>query len=163
MRIGLGFDIHRLVSGRPMMIGGIEVPYETGPLGHSDGDALLHALCDALLGGAGLGDIGEHFPDTDPRCKDAASSRFVTEVLALVTEKGYRIGNVDTDVFLERPKLGDYKKKIRRNIAQLLNVPEDRVSVKARTMEGLGAIGEERAYAANVGVTLLEAQDPPTD
>ena len=159
MRIGLGYDIHRLVPGRRMMIGGVEIPYETGPLGHSDGDALLHALCDALLGGAGLGDIGEHFPDTDAKYKDAASERFVTEAVELVTKKGYAIGNVDADVFLEKPKLGEWKKKIRGNIARMLGVATDRVSVKAKTMEGLGEIGQEKAYAANVGVVLLEEQD----
>ena len=161
MRIGLGYDIHRLEVGRPMMIGGIQIPYESGPMGHSDGDALLHALCDAMLGAAGLGDIGEHFPDTDERNKGAASSRFVVAVVKMVTEKGLRIGNVDADVYLEKPKLGLTKKEIRRNIAGLLGIAVDRVSVKAQTMEGLGPIGESRAYAAQVGLTLLEAQDPP--
>ncbi len=159
MRIGLGFDIHRLEAGRTMVIGGVAIPYEAGPLGHSDGDALLHALCDAMLGAAGLGDIGEHFPDTDPQYKGAASSRFVEAVLKMVTAKGYRIGNVDADVYLEKPKLGAMKKEIRRKVAGLLGVTEDRVSVMARTMEGLGRIGESRAYAAQVGITLLEAHD----
>ena len=143
-----------------MMIGGIRVPYEAGPVGHSDGDALLHALCDAMLGAAGLGDIGEHFPDTDERFKGASSARFVEAVLKMVTEKGLRVGNVDADVYLEKPKLGTMKKEIRKNIARLLGVAVDRVSVKARTMEGLGPIGEGKAYAAQVGVTLLEAHDP---
>ncbi len=160
MRIGLGFDIHKLQLGRAMMIGGVEVPCELGPVGHSDGDALLHALCDAILGAAGLGDIGEHFPDTDDQYKDASSDRFVEVVLTMVTERGFRIGNVDADVYLENPKLGPTKKEIRQHIAQLLSVPFDRVSVKARTMEGLGSIGESRAYAAQVGVTLLEEHDP---
>ena len=160
MRIGLGYDIHRLEAGRPMMIGGIEVPYESGPVAHSDGDALLHALCDAMLGAASLGDIGEHFPDTDDRHKGAASAKFVEAVLKMITEKGLRIGNVDTDVYLEKPKLGAMKKEIRKNIARLLGVAVDRVSVKARTMEGLGPIGESKAYAAQVGITLLEAHDP---
>jgi 2-C-methyl-D-erythritol 2,4-cyclodiphosphate synthase len=162
MRIGLGYDIHRLEPGRAMMIGGVKLPYESGPMGHSDGDALLHALCDAMLGAAGLGDIGEHFPDTDPRHKDAASSKFVQAVLKMVTEKGFRIGNVDADVYLEKPKLGPKKMDIRRNIAELLGVPVERVSVKARTMEGLGPIGESRAYAAQVGLILLEAHDHPS-
>ena len=160
MRIGLGYDIHRLETGRPMMIGGIEVPYESGPVAHSDGDALLHALCDAMLGAASLGDIGEHFPDTDERHKGRASAEFVEAVLKMITEKGLRIGNVDADVYLEKPKLGAMKKEIRKNIARLLGVAVDRVSVKARTMEGLGPIGEGKAYAAQVGITLLEAHDP---
>ena len=160
MRIGLGYDIHRLEPGRTMVIGGVDVPYEVGPVGHSDGDALLHALCDALLGAAGLGDIGEHFPDTDEANKDVASSYFVGEVLRMVTARGFRIGNVDADVYLEKPKLGPTKMAIRQNIAGLLDLPTDRVSVKARTNEGLGPIGESRAYAAQVGVTLLEAHDP---
>ena len=142
-----------------MMIGGIRVPYEAGPVGHSDGDALLHALCDAMLGAAGLGDIGEHFPDTDERFKGASSARFVEAVLKMVTEKGLRVGNVDADVYLEKPKLGTMKKEIRQKVAGLLGVEVDRVSVKARTMEGLGPIGEGRAYAAQVGITLLEAHD----
>ena len=159
MRIGLGYDIHRLEPGRTMVIGGVEVPCEVGPVGHSDGDALLHALCDALLGAAGLGDIGEHFPDTDEATKDRASSHFVREVVKSVTEKGFRIGNVDADVYLEKPKLGSTKMGIRQNIAELIGLPVDRVSVKARTHEGLGPIGEGRAYAAQVGVALLEAHD----
>jgi len=160
MRIGLGFDIHKLQPGRTMMIGGVEVPFELGPVGHSDGDALLHALCDAILGAAGLGDIGEHFSDTDDQYKDAPSCRFGEPVLTRVTERGFRIGNIDADVYLEKPKLGPTKREIRQHIAQLLSVPFDRVSVKARTMEGLGPIGESRAYAAQVGVTLLEEHDP---
>jgi len=142
-----------------MMIGGVEVPYEAGPVGHSDGDALLHAVCDAMLGGAGLGDIGEHFPDTDAKYKDYRSAKFVEAVLKMVTEKGLRISNVDADVYLEKPKLGALKKEIRRNLAGLLGLPVDRISVKARTMEGLGPIGESRAYAAQVGMILLEASD----
>ena len=159
MRIGLGYDIHRLEAGRPMMIGGVRVPYEMGPVGHSDGDALLHAVCDAMLGGAGLGDIGEHFPDTEAQYKGANSAKFVEAVLKMVTEKGLRIGNVDANVFLEKPKLGAMKKEIQQNIAGLLGVGMDRVSVKARTMEGLGEIGENKAYAAQVGMLLLEEKD----
>ena len=159
MRIGLGFDIHRLEAGRKLIIGGVIVPYDKGPLGHSDGDALLHAICDAMIGAAGLGDIGEHFPDTDPQYKDAASSRFVSATMKLITEKGFRVGNVDANVLLEQPKLRGLKKEIRDNVAQLLGVSADRVSVKARTMEGLGSIGESCAYAAQAAVTLLEPHD----
>jgi len=152
-RIGHGYDLHRLVPGRPLMLGGLHIPYEKGLLGHSDGDVVLHALVDAMLGAAGLGDIGELFPDTDASFAGAASEGFVLKALEELGDAGFLLLNVDITIHAERPKLGPWKTRIRRRIAELLGLPEDLVNVKATTREGLGDIGEGRAICATAVVS----------
>lgn len=154
-RIGLGYDLHRLEAGRPFVLGGVPLEHEAGPVGHSDGDVLLHALTDALLGAAGLGDIGDLFDDRDPAHAGRASHEFVTDVLGRLAAAGLRVAQVDAVVILERPRLGPIKATIRSRVAALLGLPEDRVGIKAKTNEGLDALGEGRAVAAQV-VALLE-------
>jgi 2-C-methyl-D-erythritol 2,4-cyclodiphosphate synthase len=148
-RIGIGYDIHRLVEGRPLILGGVEIPYEKGLLGHSDSDVLTHAICDALLGAAALGDIGTHFPDTDPRWAGASSLQFLEHVIGLLTEKGYAVGNVDATVNAERPKLRPHIQSIRERLAPVLRIDVDRVSIKAKTNEGLESVGRKEAIVAN--------------
>ena len=155
MRVGTGFDIHRLVEGRPLKLGGIEIAHPKGLLGHSDGDVLLHALADALLGAAALGDIGELFSDTDPTITGLDSKVIVIRVRDLLVERGWSIVNVDATVIAERPKLTDHKPAIRRCIAELLRIPIERVGPKAKTMEKLGPIGRGQAIAAQA-VALIE-------
>ena len=155
-RVGQGFDIHRLVAGRKLILGGVEVPHETGLSGHSDADVLLHALMDALLGAMGKGDIGTHFPDTDPRFKDVSSTSLLGDVLRLMREAGFGIVNADVTVIAQRPRLGPHFGAIRARLAELLEVPAETVNLKAGTMEGLGSIGEGKAMAA-MAVVLLEA------
>jgi 2-C-methyl-D-erythritol 2,4-cyclodiphosphate synthase len=156
-RIGIGYDIHRLVEGRKLVLGGVEIPFERGLLGHSDSDVLTHAICDALLGAAALGDIGTHFPDSDPRWKDASSLDFLGRVIELLVDQGYRIVNVDATVMVERPKLKPHIQAIRERLASLLQLEVDRVSVKAKTGEGLESVGRGEAIAAQA-VALLTAQ-----
>jgi len=158
MRIGLGFDIHKLEKGRPFFLGGVEIPSDVGPLGHSDGDPLLHAITDALLGAAGLGDIGEHYPDDAASTKDIPSTQILQEVTQKVREKGWQTANVDANVILQRPKLAPWKRKLEANIAQILGIASDCVNVKAKTAEGLGAIGRGEAVEAQA-VVLLEKTD----
>lgn len=153
-RIGLGHDTHRLGSEQPLVIGGLTIPHTTGPIAHSDGDVLLHALIDALLGAAGLGDIGEWFPDTDPAYKGAASAPLLNKVLAAITDRGYRIVNVDAIVFAQRPKLSPRKTAIRDHVAGLLGVSPEQVNIKAKTGEHVGPIGREEAIAAEVAVLI---------
>jgi 2-C-methyl-D-erythritol 2,4-cyclodiphosphate synthase len=153
-RVGFGYDIHLLVEGRPLFLGGIEIPYVKGLLGHSDADALLHAICDALLGAAGLGDIGEHFPDTDPQYEGIESSRLLESVAGLIKARGFSIGNIDSVVIAQQPKLIPFKKQMRDKIAATLQIKEDAVSVKAKTNEGLDALGREEAIAAYAVVTV---------
>jgi len=157
MRMGLGFDIHRLVEGRPLILGGVPLDWPRGLVGHSDGDCLLHALVDALLGAAALGDIGEHFPDSDPRWKDAPSGLFVEKALALLRERGFSPRQVDATVLAEEPKLGPRKREIASHIAHLLGLTTSVVAVKAKTLEGLGPLGAGEAIAAYVLVVLDEA------
>lgn len=154
MRHGLGFDIHRLVPGRPFILGGLTFEHPRGPSGHSDGDVLLHALVDAMLGAAALGDIGDHFSDKDPQWKGTAGKIFVERTLALIGAKGFEPSQVDATVFLEVPKLGPQKAKLADALAALCGIRRDRTSVKAKTMEGLGAIGAGEAIAAQVLVVL---------
>lgn len=156
MRIGQGFDLHRLESGRPFRLGGILLDWPKGPVGHSDGDVLLHAVIDALLGAMGLGDIGDWFPPTDSALKGADSAKLLEKVLARMDEEGWQIVNLDTTVLLEAPKLKDAKPKIREHLAALLGVESDQVSIKAKTMEGLGPIGQEEAVAAFATLLLEE-------
>lgn len=147
-RFGMGYDVHRLVAGRKLILGGVEVPFEKGLLGHSDADVLLHAVADALLGAAALGDIGRHFPDTDPRYEGADSGKLLAHVRELLEEKGYRVGNVDATVVAQRPKLMAFIPRMTANIAQILRVPEDAVNVKATTEERLGFTGSGEGISA---------------
>jgi len=153
-RIGNGYDIHRLTTGRKLLLGGVEIPFEKGLLGHSDADALLHALCDALLGACGLGDIGMHFPDNDPAYKNISSSELLDQVWRKVGQTGYEIVNIDTIIFAERPKLGPYRRAIGEKIAEILSVSPERVNIKAKTMEGLGEIGKGEGIGAACVVLL---------
>jgi 2-C-methyl-D-erythritol 2,4-cyclodiphosphate synthase len=153
-RIGIGYDIHRLEAGRKLFLGGVEIPYVKGLLGHSDGDALLHAVCDALLGAAALGDIGEHFPDTDPAFDGISSAELLACVLRMVRQEGFTVGNVDTIVIAEEPKLGPFKKQIRQRIAGILGIDERQVAVKAKTNEKLGELGATEAIACHAAALL---------
>lgn len=155
IRIGLGWDNHRLAEGRALILGGVRVPCEFGFEAHSDGDILLHAVTDALLGALALGDIGMHFPDTDPRWKDRESAVFLRHAASLVRERGYRIGNVDATVILERPRLGPLRQAIRSNLAALLEMDAERVSVKFKTCEKVGPVGEGRSAEAQAAVLLV--------
>ena len=156
-RVGLGHDLHRLVAGRPLLLGNIEIPFERGLEGHSDADVLLHAVTDALLGACALGDIGEWFPDTDPRYKDANSIVFLQAALDEVFSRGWQIVNVDATIFAQRPKLSTYKPAIRGRLADLLGISVDDVNIKAKTGERVGPIGREEAIAADVVVLLRRA------
>ncbi len=155
MRIGEGWDIHALVEGRKLILGGMEIPYHKGLLGHSDADALLHAITDALLGAAALGDIGSHFPDTDARFKGADSGVLLAEAARRVRAKGYAIGNVDSTVIAQAPKLAPHIAGMRARIAQLLELDVDQVNVKAKTAEKMGPVGEGLAMEARAVVLLL--------
>jgi 2-C-methyl-D-erythritol 2,4-cyclodiphosphate synthase len=153
-RCGIGYDLHRLAEGRKLIVGGIELPFDKGPVGHSDGDVLAHALCDALLGAAGLGDIGTHFPDTDPRWKGANSLLFLEHAKKLLDENGFRIEHVDAVVVTEKPKLGPHFPKMREALARALGITPDRIHLKAKTNEGVDAIGRGEAIASHVVATL---------
>lgn len=154
MRIGQGFDIHRLERGRPFLLGGVQIPSEKGPVGHSDGDALLHAITDALLGAVSAGDIGQLFPDTDPNHKDKESWLFLEEALRLVQTKGFQINNVDATIILQAPKLAEFIPSIRRQVAKILKVELDQVSVKAKTHEKLDSLGKGEGVAVHAVVLL---------
>lgn len=156
MRIGHGYDVHRLVPDRKLILGGVEVPFELGLLGHSDADVLTHAVMDALLGAAGLGDIGKHFPDTDPAYAGADSLKLLDHVAALLKERGWQVENVDATILAQRPKLAPHIPEMRRNLAQRLGVQEDQVNVKATTEEKLGFTGAGQGMAAHA-VCLLTA------
>ena len=155
MRIGHGYDVHRLVEGRDLILGGVKIEFELGLLGHSDADVLLHAVSDALLGAAGLGDIGRHFPDTDPQYKGADSRVLLRHVVKLVKEQGYRISNVDVTMIAQKPKLKDHIPQMVKNIAEDLQIPENRVNVKATTEEKLGFTGTMEGLRCHA-VCLLE-------
>lgn len=155
VRIGHGYDVHRLIPGRPLILGGVDIPYEKGLLGHSDADVLTHAVMDALLGAAALGDIGGHFPDTDPAYNGADSLRLLERVAALIREKDYVIGNIDATILAQAPKLKPYIGDMRQRIAAACSVELDQISVKATTEEGLGFTGAGEGIAAHA-VCLLE-------
>ena len=155
MRIGHGYDVHRLVEGRDLILGGVKIDYEKGLLGHSDADVLLHAVSDALLGAAGLGDIGRHFPDNDPKYKGADSLELLREVYRKISEKGFRVGNIDVTMIAQKPKLKDFIPQMRENIAAAVSVTPDRVNVKATTEEKLGFTGSGEGMACHA-VCLLE-------
>ena len=154
LRVGQGWDVHRIAPGRPLILGGVQIPSEFGLDGHSDADVLSHAVTDALLGAAALGDIGMHFPDSDPRWKNADSLQFLQHARDLALAQGYEIVNVDSTVILERPKLKDYRDAIREKLAQALNLQMDQVSVKFETAEKVGPVGEGRSAEAQALVTL---------
>lgn len=153
-RTGLGFDVHAFAEGRKLIIGGVEIPNEKGLLGHSDADVLLHAISDALLGALALGDIGQHFPDTDPEYKNSDSRILLAKVYELIKGKGYRIGNVDAVVAMQKPKLAPYILRMRKIIAELLNTEVENISIKATTTEKLGFVGREEGVSAFATVLL---------
>jgi 2-C-methyl-D-erythritol 2,4-cyclodiphosphate synthase len=154
-RCGIGYDLHRLEVGRPLIVGGIELPFDKGPVGHSDGDVLAHALCDALLGAAGLGDIGRHFPDNDPKWKGANSMVFLKHAKKLLDEKKFAIEHVDAVVILEKPKLGPHFPKMQEKLAKALSVDAEKIHLKAKTNEGVDAVGRGEAITAHVVATLV--------
>ncbi len=159
MRIGQGYDVHRLVEGRKLILGGVEIPYEKGLLGHSDADVLLHAVMDALLGAAALGDIGQHFPDSDERYKGISSVELLKEVGKILQENGYLIENIDSTVIAQRPKLLPYRPQMAENIADALGIEPDQVSVKATTEEGLGFTGTGEGISAQAIALLSSVAD----
>jgi 2-C-methyl-D-erythritol 2,4-cyclodiphosphate synthase len=153
-RVGIGYDLHRLAEGRKLILGGVELQFHKGPVGHSDGDALAHALCDALLGAAGLGDIGTHFPDTDPKWKDVSSLRFLERIRELLAEHRFRIVHIDAIVIAEKPKLGPHFPAMREALAKSLGVAPSMINLKAKTNESVDAIGRGEAIAAHAVATL---------
>jgi 2-C-methyl-D-erythritol 2,4-cyclodiphosphate synthase len=155
MRVGIGFDYHRLTTGRKLKLGGVEIPFAKGLAGHSDGDVLTHAICDALLGAAGLGDLGQHFPDTDPQWKGANSLALLSRVVRLLGERGLHVAQVDSVVIAQEPKLAPYFARMQEALAQALGIEAANVNVKAKTTEGLEAIGRGEAMAAQA-VALVE-------
>jgi 2-C-methyl-D-erythritol 2,4-cyclodiphosphate synthase len=156
VRCGFGYDLHRLAEGRKLIVGGIELPSEKGPVGHSDGDVLAHAVCDALLGAAGLGDIGTHFPDTDPKWKGANSLLFLEHAKKLLDQKQLAIEHIDAVVIAEKPKLGPHFPKMREALGRALGVASEKIHLKAKTNEGVDAIGRGEAIAAHVVATLAQ-------
>ncbi|HRT70330.1 MAG TPA: 2-C-methyl-D-erythritol 2,4-cyclodiphosphate synthase [Syntrophales bacterium] len=156
MKVGFGYDSHRLVEGRKLILGGVEVPFEKGLLGHSDADALLHAVGEAILGAAGERDIGCHFPDSDPAFKDISSRVFLDRIFGLVRKNGFAVNNVDVTVVLEKPKLSPHIPDMRKTLESLLDLPADRVSIKARTNEGMGFVGRGEGVAVFAVVSLKE-------
>ncbi len=159
MRIGKGYDVHALVEGRPLILGGVNIPFENGLLGHSDADVLLHAIMDALLGAAAKGDIGLHFPDTDERFKGADSLKLLRETGEIINEEGFLIENIDATIIAERPKMRPHIDKMRENIAKTLDLDMDQVNVKATTEEGMGFTGEGKGIAAEAVCLLVRARE----
>jgi len=155
-RIGFGYDVHQFAEDRKLILGGIEIPFEKGLKGHSDADALLHSICDAMLGALALGDIGQHFPDTDPEYKGIDSQLLLTEVNNLIENEGYKIGNVDSTIVLQRPKLASFILDIRKNMASILYCDIEQVSVKATTSEWMGFVGEEKGVKVITTVMLIK-------
>ncbi len=158
MRIGHGYDVHRFTDGDSLILGGVKIPYHYAFLAHSDGDVLLHALCDALLGAAGMGDIGQHFPDTDAQFENINSRSLLSHVMKLLHESGFSVGNVDITIVAQAPKMAPHIPAMRNNIAHDLNVTEQRVNVKATTTEGLGFVGEKQGIAVHT-VALIQCLD----
>ena len=159
MRVGMGYDVHKLVEGRPLILGGVEIPHTLGLLGHSDADVLVHAIMDALLGAAALGDIGKHFPDTDPQYKGISSMKLLEHVRLLLEKNGYVVENIDATVIAQRPKLAPYIPEMKKNIARVLGIQEGQVNVKATTEEGLGFTGEGLGISASAVCLLSEIQN----
>lgn len=156
MRIGQGFDVHEFADNRPLIIGGIEIPYERGLIGHSDADVLLHTVTDAALGAIGEGDIGRHFPDTDPEFKDADSAKLLEHIWKLVDARGYKLGNIDCTIIAQKPKMAPYIETIRERVAELLQADVSQVNVKATTTEKLGFTGREEGIASMATILLLK-------
>ena len=156
MRIGIGYDVHRLIRGRKLVLGGVAIPFKKGLLGHSDADVLVHAVCDALLGAAGLGDIGLHFPDTDPEYKDVSSIKILAKTYKLVSGKKFKIMNLDSTIFAEAPKLSPYRAAMQKNIARTIEIEPECVNIKATTFEGLGMIGKGEGIGA-MCVVLIQS------
>ena len=155
MRAGIGYDIHRLVKGRPLILGSVSIAYERGLLGHSDADVLTHAICDALLGAAGLGDIGMHFPDSDPQYKDISSLELLSQTCRMLADKGFRIVNLDSVLFAEAPRLGLHRQAMQTALAKAMDIPGGKINIKATTTEGLGVIGKGKGIAA-MCIALIE-------
>lgn len=155
MRVGLGYDVHKLVEGRQLILGGVDIPFKKGLLGHSDADVLTHAVCDALLGAAQLGDIGLHFPDSAPEYKGISSIKLLHEVFRMLSEKGFTIVNIDTVIFAEAPKLSAFRQAMQTTLAKALNLTSDQLSIKATTTEGLGMIGQGEGIGA-MAVVLIQ-------
>jgi 2-C-methyl-D-erythritol 2,4-cyclodiphosphate synthase len=155
MRIGIGYDIHRLVEGRKLVLGGVTIPFEKGLIGHSDADVLIHAVCDALLGAAGMGDIGLHFPDTDSKLKDISSMIILSKTYNLLKDKGFSVINLDATIMAEAPKVTSFKLKMQKNIARTIEIEPECVNVKATTLETLGVIGRGEGIAA-LCIALIE-------
>lgn len=156
MRIGFGYDSHRLVEGRRLILGGVVIPYEKGLLGHSDADVLVHAICDAIIGAIGDGDIGRYFPDTDPAYEGISSLKLLHLVYVMAGEKGFLVNNIDSTIILEKPRLMDYMHNMELNISNTLNIPTERVNVKAKTNEGMGFLGRGEGIAAFAVATVIE-------
>jgi len=155
MRIGMGYDVHKLISGRKLVLGGVTIPFEKGLLGHSDADVLVHSICDALLGAAGLGDIGLHFPDTDPKFKDISSIKLLEKTYKMISEKEFILKNLDCTVFAQEPKISPFREKMQQNIARAMNVNPNCINIKATTTEGLGMFGRGEGIGA-MSVVLIE-------
>lgn len=155
----MGYDVHRLVTGRKLIVGGVDIPHEYGLLGHSDADVLLHAVEDALLGAAALGDLGRHFPDSDDRWKGVSSMKLLEHVAEMIRAKGYRVGNIDATIVAQRPKFAPYIEEMRRNIAEKLDLELDQVNVKATTEEKLGFTGEEKGISAYAVASLEQMEE----
>ncbi len=161
VRIGFGYDVHRLVEGRPLILGGVEIPYPYGLLGHSDADVMIHALCDAILGAAALGDIGRHFPDTDPSYAGISSIRLLREVIAKIASSGWRLGNADITLVAQAPKIGPFIDEMRKGISETCRVSSGKVNIKATTTEGLGFTGIGEAMASYAVVTIIDSSMAP--
>ena len=159
MRVGMGYDVHKLTEGRKLILGGVDIPWEKGLLGHSDADVLIHAVMDALLGAAALGDIGKHFPDTDPTYKGISSIKLLVHVAGLLREKGYEVGNIDATVIAQKPKMAPHIPQMRRNMAEALGISESKLNIKATTEEGLGFTGRGEGIASQAICLLTEKQD----
>lgn len=160
MRIGLGYDVHKLTEDRKLIIGGVEIPHDKGLLGHSDADVLIHAIMDSILGALALGDIGKHFPDTDEEYKGADSMKLLEHVYNLITSKGYKIGNIDSTIIAQSPKMAPYIESMRSNISKVLNTDNDNINIKATTEEGLGFTGAKQGIASqSICLLLLTSQN----
>lgn len=157
-RIGFGYDVHRMKKGRKCILGGVEIPHDSGPEGHSDADVLIHAICDALLGAAGLRDIGFHFPNTDPQYKNIDSTVLLQKVVELIREKKFEIGNIDATIVAEKPKINPHIDAMKKRLGEVLKISEEQISIKATTNEGLGFVGKEKGIAANAVALLLYSQ-----
>lgn len=156
MRVGIGYDVHAFIAGRPLVLGGVVIPYEKGLAGHSDADVLLHAVMDALLGAAALGDIGRHFPDTDPQYQGVSSLALLEKTMALINKEGFKVNNIDGVIMAQKPRLAPYIPKMEEKIAQGVQVSPQRVNIKATTTEGLGFVGRSEGIAAQVICSLIE-------